>query len=281
MVADIGLRSVTSAKLEDIEKHFKTAEAWEIPESPADALRAHMQTVVDAIRASTKRQTVVVAVDNLDRCRPDAALRFIESLLVFNEVRNLRLIVAADRAALIGFVNSQFAGAGFDGALYLEKIFPYTISIPEAKGEGQLLQKLTESISNTALSAFKKDIWVLLHQASTTRNPRRAKRILRRLERLQQVSSPLDLYVIIMGVTLAETWPALYTWFRVCSQHDWALMLPEVQESGSGVRPACATDQSQEFLRAIARCFPKQTPTFNNVADLRRMLSPHFSVLDI
>jgi hypothetical protein len=212
-VADIALRSVTHLKLEDVKKHFETVESLEIPESPADALRNHMKLIVKTIIETTKCQTVVVAVDNLDRCRPDAALRFIESLLVFNEVPNLRLIVAADRSALIGFVNNRFAGAGFDGALYLEKIFPFSLTVPNADEqakERRLISHLVASMSNTALEPRQKEISGVLQAASATRNPRRAKRILNRLERLRKVESDEELYMTIMGIVLAETWPALW-----------------------------------------------------------------------
>jgi ABC-type branched-subunit amino acid transport system ATPase component len=64
-VGDIALRSVTGLKLEDVKKHFETAEAHEVPESPADALRKHMEIVVKSILAATDRQTVVVPREDL------------------------------------------------------------------------------------------------------------------------------------------------------------------------------------------------------------------------
>jgi hypothetical protein len=281
-VADIALRSVAAGlKFEDVKKHLETAETLEIPESPADALRNHMELIVETIIKTKKCQTVVVAVDNLDRCRPDAALRFIEALLVFNEVPHLRLIVAADRGALIGFVNNQFAGAGFDGALYLEKIFPYSVIVPntdEQIKDRRLISKLLASMSNMALNSDKADIAGLLHAASATRNPRRAKRILRRFERLRPVASDKDLYAIMMGIVLAETWPALYEWFWVCSKRSWLDMVPEIQDKGGGTRPKSATDQSQEFLREIAR---RLGPNITELDVLRRTITQHRSVLDI
>jgi hypothetical protein len=287
-VADIALRSVTPLKLEDVKKHFETVEASEppeIPESPADALRTHMELIVDTLIKKTNCQTVVVAVDNLDRCRPDAALRFIEALLVFNEVPHLRLIVAADRGALIGFVNNQFAGSGFDGAKYLEKIFPHTISVPEAgktSGGGQLIFKLVESMDNKALDDHKQIIAELLGAVSATRNPRCAKRILRRLSRLQQVGSAQEIYMIMMGIVLEDTWPMLYHWFWVCSDLNWGEMMHELLGQNSGKRPPDATDQSQEFLRGVTdRLKSKPASSMTNLKLLRETVGRHRLALGI
>jgi hypothetical protein len=137
---------------------------------------------------------------------------------------------------------------------------------------------LVESMNETALASHKPAIKSLLTGASATRNPRRAKRILRRLTRLRQIDSDKDLYVIIMGIVLAETWPELYSWFWVCSIRHWNLMLIELRGGDSGALPSYATDQSQEFLSAILE---RLKIDMNNLPALRETFSRHRSMLDI
>jgi hypothetical protein len=137
-------------------------------------------------------------------------------------------------------------------------------------------------MNNTALDAYKTGIVDLLDAASTTQNPRRAKRILRRLGRLRQVGNEQEVYIIMMGIVLAETWPALHDWFWICTQSEWTMMTPEVLEMRPFVRPPAATDQSQEFLRGVAGVLRLESG--NNIEDLRLLrttIARHSRTLDI
>ena len=66
-----------------------------------------------------RRNSLVVVVDELDRCRPDYALRFLETIKHVFEVPNVTFIVTANAGELANAVNGVY-GAEFNGKGYVE-----------------------------------------------------------------------------------------------------------------------------------------------------------------
>ena len=63
---------------------------------------------------------IVVMIDELDRCRPDYAVRFLETVKHIFEVDHVAFVIAMNREQLVESVRDVY-GAGFDAENYLER----------------------------------------------------------------------------------------------------------------------------------------------------------------
>jgi hypothetical protein len=106
-----------------------------IPEDETEVLREAFRKMVEA---AWKGQRLIVFIDDLDRCSPEAAVSLIEGirLLVTNQAGGredlpCRFIMAMDRQILVRAIQHKFAGiGGYDGNRYLEKVFPLAFAVP-------------------------------------------------------------------------------------------------------------------------------------------------------
>lgn len=73
---------------------------------------------------------LVVIVDELDRCRPDYAIRVLECIKHLFSVDGVVFVISVDRSQLAHSVRSQY-GAGMDADAYLRRFFDLELSIPE------------------------------------------------------------------------------------------------------------------------------------------------------
>lgn len=72
---------------------------------------------------------MIIVIDELDRCRPDYAVRFIETIKHVFEVEHVTFIVAANISELAHAINGLY-GQEFDGKRYLERFFDISLSLP-------------------------------------------------------------------------------------------------------------------------------------------------------
>lgn len=73
---------------------------------------------------------LVILIDELDRCRPDYAVRMLERVKHFFDVSGIVFVIASDGKNLPAAVNSQY-GSGLDSEEYLRKFFDYEYMLPE------------------------------------------------------------------------------------------------------------------------------------------------------
>ncbi len=73
---------------------------------------------------------MVVIIDELDRCRPDYAVRMLERIKHFFDIHGLVFVIASDGKNLPSAVKSQY-GPGVNGEEYLRKFFDYEYMLPE------------------------------------------------------------------------------------------------------------------------------------------------------
>lgn len=73
---------------------------------------------------------LVIFIDELDRCRPDYAVRMLERVKHFFDVNGIVFVVASDGKNLPAAVNSQY-GSGVDSEEYLRKFFDYEYMLPD------------------------------------------------------------------------------------------------------------------------------------------------------
>lgn len=107
-------------------------------------------------------QKLVVIVDELDRCRPDYALRMLEVMKHFFNVAGVHFVLGVNMAQLAHSVRAVY-GEGFDGERYLQRFVPVVmefggVSNPATRQRvANYLQQLAPVTGNERLA------WVLTH----------------------------------------------------------------------------------------------------------------------
>ena len=76
-----------------------------------------------------RRKSIVLVIDELDRCRPDYALRFLETIKHVFEVPHVTFVVAANAQELGKAVKGVY-GESFDGEEYVERFFDIWLPLP-------------------------------------------------------------------------------------------------------------------------------------------------------
>ena len=121
---------------------------------PSDMLRQHLQDTIGLLlpgttKAARARPRLVVFVDDLDRCEPDAAYRLLEGLKVYLTLNNCVFVLGLNQKAVEGAIASRLAAGQTDenarqdaqlrAASYLEKICQNIWHLPIIQAPGQLL----------------------------------------------------------------------------------------------------------------------------------------------
>lgn len=73
---------------------------------------------------------IVIALDELDRCRPNYAVKVLERIKHFFDVPGVIFVIATDGTNLPGAVSSVY-GEKIDGEMYLRKFFDYEFDLSE------------------------------------------------------------------------------------------------------------------------------------------------------
>lgn len=73
---------------------------------------------------------IVIALDELDRCRPSYAVKVLERIKHFFDVPGIIFVIATDGTNLPGAVSSVY-GEKIDGEMYLRKFFDYEFDLSE------------------------------------------------------------------------------------------------------------------------------------------------------
>ena len=90
----------------------------------------------------------------LDRCRPDYAVRFMETVKHVFEVEHVTFVIAANVEELAKAVQGAYGGT-FDGSGYLERFFDITLELPA----GSRKEFITKVVEQARLKpAFAKEI---------------------------------------------------------------------------------------------------------------------------
>ena len=132
------------------------------------------------------RRRLIVTIDELDRCRPDYALRFLETIKHVFEVDHITFVVAANKVELANAVKGIY-GADFDGSAYLERFFDVFLRIPtgprgafvrrivqEAKLESAFGCSLDEGVHLPATTAEGILIYLLQYSELSSREIKKA-----------------------------------------------------------------------------------------------------------
>ena len=124
-VAEVGQK--LDEKLADATEKFVESRI-----AAADAEKKSVHAFREALTefASKQEKPVVFFVDELDRCRPDFAIRLIERIKHFFDVPNLVFVLLLNREQLERAVQGIY-GQGFDAHAYLGKFVHLFFSLPK------------------------------------------------------------------------------------------------------------------------------------------------------
>ena len=82
------------------------------------------------LKKLTQDHTVIIIVDELDRCLPEYTIHVLERLHhLFNGIPNIQVIISTDREQLEHIVK-QIYGANTDAKIYLEKFISFELNLP-------------------------------------------------------------------------------------------------------------------------------------------------------
>ena len=100
-----------------------------------------IQSARDGLEELAKERTVVVVVDELDRCLPDYAIKVMERLHhLFGGVSNCVVILSVDKAQLNQTIQQIF-GAETDTSKYLRKFINFELELDAGRISGQFCEK--------------------------------------------------------------------------------------------------------------------------------------------
>ncbi|KGT48463.1 P-loop NTPase fold protein [Acinetobacter sp. HR7] len=144
-------------------------------EEEKNSLQAFKTTLSEL--ADSLDKPLVFIIDELDRCRPDFAIRLIERIKHFFDIPKIVFVLVMNKPQLLQSVQRYY---GYDSKLngdYFEKFIDYTIEFPKI-GEDQLyegvikeqLYRIGELKSKADLNEFF--LWILSFQASKKYNSR-------------------------------------------------------------------------------------------------------------
>ena len=92
--------------------------------------KAVLKELRDNLTALTQHHTVIIIVDELDRCLPEYTIRVLERLHhLFDNIPNVQVIISIDRMQLEHVVK-QIYGKDTDAKKYLEKFIAFELNLP-------------------------------------------------------------------------------------------------------------------------------------------------------
>ena len=110
----------------------------------------------EALQGIAKEYTVVIIVDELDRCIPEYAIKVLERLHHLTEAnKNIITVIAVDKAQLELGVRHLF-GFG-EGNKYLEKFFDFEVKLDKGEVSEKITEKYADYISMFDKNLFKFD----------------------------------------------------------------------------------------------------------------------------
>ncbi|MGJ7603730.1 KAP family P-loop NTPase fold protein [Variovorax sp. LT1R20] len=132
---DFDLGKMTEAAEAELEKSLdlffkRTLEDHRARTAATATFRLALQTLVKQLReADAIRGPLYVFVDELDRCRPDYAIRLLEGIKHLFAVEGVVFVISTNMRQLSKSVQAVY-GPGFDGSMYLQRFFDFESSLP-------------------------------------------------------------------------------------------------------------------------------------------------------
>ncbi|WP_342248176.1 KAP family P-loop NTPase fold protein [Pseudomonas sp. OTU2001] len=111
----------------EAEKLFRSAPPKMSPPKEIQALRDNFEAILDELGV-----TLVVLIDDLDRCLPETTISTLEAIRLFLFLRNTAFVIAADNEMIKHAVRKHFSGVPDDFLVtsYFDKLIQVPIRVP-------------------------------------------------------------------------------------------------------------------------------------------------------
>ncbi|WP_410480250.1 P-loop NTPase fold protein [Pseudomonas sp. DCA-1] len=111
----------------EAEKLFRSAPPKTSPPKEIQALRDNFEAILDELGV-----TLVVLIDDLDRCLPETTISTLEAIRLFLFLRNTAFVIAADNEMIKHAVRKHFSGVPDDFLVtsYFDKLIQVPIRVP-------------------------------------------------------------------------------------------------------------------------------------------------------
>lgn len=199
------------AAARDEDSYQTILQRWELRNDDVEETNRAFGKLVGHVVQKQGGKTLVICVDNLDRCSPENVIRLLESVKVFFSTSGCIWLFAIDSDVVAGYINKKYQDIGIDGYSYLDKIIPeqYHLSLSPALDEKVILALIRHAVGGGH------------YQIDTSKIPQIPKLLVpRRL--IKSARKFADYYKsrfatrgvpseIVMGLSfLYHTWPGFY-----------------------------------------------------------------------
>jgi len=129
------LRQDTEILAEEFDNELKQAADKVIDVTASSLIKDHveanknLEALQDALKEIADQKSIVLFIDELDRCRPDFAVSMLEVIKHTFNVENVSFVLITNTNQLRASINHCY-GSDVDAQRYLEKFLKFTISLP-------------------------------------------------------------------------------------------------------------------------------------------------------
>ena len=160
------------------------------------------------------RRTLVVFVDDLDRCSDDVVIRVCEAVKLYLDAPGLIFVLACDLSVLARGVAGSARGGVGEGRTYLEKIIQVAYRVP-APASDVVRRLIANYGARSGISDMLDPTVVDILSDATGRNPRRIKRIINSFVLEHSLddawrSEPLNSTLLITAILLQQLYAPFY-----------------------------------------------------------------------
>jgi predicted KAP-like P-loop ATPase len=172
---------------------------------------------IQKLRENNSTFSIVVFVDDLDRCSPERALAVFESVKVFLDIEGFIFVIGLSITTIARLIEKKYKDTGIKGEDYIRKIIQIPIFLPTWKPSdivGIVDNLIRNNRVDPAYADFFKEEKDILETAVEP-NPREIKRFINNFMIASKVfSSPnLDRQVLLLNQALQLRWDAFYQKF--------------------------------------------------------------------
>lgn len=126
-IVDAGLEASSKELQKQVDAFWKKEEGRS---AAMQEFRAALVGLTKPSQSNSPQQKLIIVVDELDRCRPDFALRTLEVIKHFFQVPNVHFVLGVNLMALENSIKSTY-GSGINAQKYLEKFITVQVKLPE------------------------------------------------------------------------------------------------------------------------------------------------------
>lgn|GEM_PF-2398431 len=172
--------------------------------SAVESFKSEFEELVHDVTGNGSR--LVIFLDDLDRCSPEAALTVLEAAKLFVGVKNTVFVVGVDREYLLRSVAERYGTLHIEPDAFLDKLIQFGFQIPPLRQQD--VTEYIEQIAPEAIAGYSRII------GKAGANPRRIKRCINEFVLQKTLSGErglnLDEKTLAKLTVLRMRWPSFY-----------------------------------------------------------------------